>query len=240
MTMGASGSGWARGKRGLATELGLHVGSTSTAVAQQRDQRDASVSTLNIRDEPMKDQGSVSLSEKAEGKRKAEEDGGNEKETKHEDEKSHPFEGAGKFLFAGGIAGAVSRTATAPFDRLKVYLITDSSYSSSRPEASGRLSKQEAARPDGTPAKSKVQLGPTGTDALKQVVKSKDPMAVAGATSEATKRGTRNMMRAVRSIHAEGGMKGFFVGNGLNVLKILCVTVSLSLALVPRCSCSEW
>ncbi|KAF6762299.1 mitochondrial carrier [Ephemerocybe angulata] len=29
-----------------------------------------------------------------------------------------------KFLFAGGIAGAVSRTATAPFDRLKVFLIT--------------------------------------------------------------------------------------------------------------------
>ena len=31
---------------------------------------------------------------------------------------------AAKFLLAGGIAGAVSRSATAPFDRLKVYLIT--------------------------------------------------------------------------------------------------------------------
>jgi solute carrier family 25 phosphate transporter 23/24/25/41 len=29
-----------------------------------------------------------------------------------------------KFLFAGGVAGAVSRTCTAPFDRLKVFLIT--------------------------------------------------------------------------------------------------------------------
>ncbi|TFK29415.1 mitochondrial carrier [Coprinopsis marcescibilis] len=29
-----------------------------------------------------------------------------------------------KFLFAGGVAGAISRTCTAPFDRLKVFLIT--------------------------------------------------------------------------------------------------------------------
>ncbi|EMD40763.1 hypothetical protein CERSUDRAFT_111350 [Gelatoporia subvermispora B] len=31
---------------------------------------------------------------------------------------------AAKFLFAGGVAGAVSRTCTAPFDRLKIFLIT--------------------------------------------------------------------------------------------------------------------
>jgi solute carrier family 25 phosphate transporter 23/24/25/41 len=67
------------------------------------------------------------------------------------------------YLLAGGIAGAVSRTCTAPFDRLKVYLITNSS----------------------TPQK---------------------PLTLASA---------------VRSIYNHGGWKSFFVGNGLNVMKII-------------------
>jgi solute carrier family 25 phosphate transporter 23/24/25/41 len=75
------------------------------------------------------------------------------------DETSHH---AIKYLLAGGISGAVSRTCTAPFDRLKVYLITDSS--------KGR------------------------------------PLT---------------LLEAIRTIYAKGGWRGFFVGNGLNIFKIV-------------------
>ena len=67
------------------------------------------------------------------------------------------------YLLAGGIAGAVSRTCTAPFDRLKIYLITRSS----------------------------------------------------------TPQSTLTLASAIRSIYNHGGWKGFFVGNGLNVMKII-------------------
>lgn len=67
------------------------------------------------------------------------------------------------YLLAGGIAGAVSRTCTAPFDRLKVYLITHS-----------------------------------------------------GSTENPV-----TLFNAIQSIYHHGGWKSFFVGNGLNVLKII-------------------
>ncbi|KAJ3505885.1 hypothetical protein NLJ89_g7175 [Agrocybe chaxingu] len=49
-----------------------------------------------------------------------------DEDAEEEVEPQHFLEGhtALKFLFAGGIAGAVSRTFTAPFDRLKIFLIT--------------------------------------------------------------------------------------------------------------------
>ncbi|KAG8903969.1 hypothetical protein FRB99_002448 [Tulasnella sp. 403] len=80
-----------------------------------------------------------------------------------------------KFLLAGGLAGAVSRTATAPFDRLKVFLIT----------------------------RSEVPLLAKDTSATSQSI-----------------RGITVLMKAISQIYTEAGILGFWVGNGLNVVKI--------------------
>ncbi|KAI9275317.1 mitochondrial carrier domain-containing protein [Sporodiniella umbellata] len=67
-----------------------------------------------------------------------------------------------KYLAAGGLAGAVSRTCTAPFDRLKIYLITQSTQSSKS-----------------------------------------------------------TLLHGIKNIYNQGGLRGFFVGNGLNVIKVV-------------------
>jgi len=74
-------------------------------------------------------------------------------------------------LYSGGIAGAVSRTATAPIDRIKIL----------------------------------AQAAPPGAKSL-------------------------GMMSTIRAIYAEGGIKGFFRGNGANVLKIAPETASKFMA----------
>ncbi|KAI9261601.1 mitochondrial carrier domain-containing protein [Phascolomyces articulosus] len=78
-----------------------------------------------------------------------------------------------KYLAAGGIAGAVSRTCTAPFDRLKVYLITQTS---PRPSHMKSIAVNES---------------------------------------------SSSIVNAVKSIYGQGGFRAFFVGNGLNVMKII-------------------
>lgn len=92
---------------------------------------------------------------------------------------SETLNGMGYFL-AGGFAGVVSRTCTAPFDRLKVYLIAQS----------------------GQPLK-----------------KSATPTAAAAAAAAAKpKHGP--LVRAFKHIWSQGGVRAFFVGNGLNVIKV--------------------
>lgn len=120
------------------------------------------------------------------------EDAGEEEEEEEEEEDSDMIQGevALKFLLAGGIAGAVSRTATAPFDRLKIYLIT-----TARSIATEELSVQNASK---RPVEATAKLATHGMGMLKQ---------------------------AVIALYREGGgLKAFWLGNGLNCVKIFPVS----------------
>jgi len=121
-----------------------------------------------------------------------------EHETDEEEDGFHFFdEHAFKFLLAGGIAGVVSRTATAPFDRLKVYLMT------AAPEQLSGV---------GTPVK----------EAIGAVRHGGAETAVAAAASTA-QQGSRVAGRAIASLYRGGGIRAFWVGNGLNTTKIFPV-----------------
>ena len=94
-----------------------------------------------------------------------------------------------KYLLAGGVAGVVSRTATAPFDRLKVYLITASA-------------------------------ADLNLDSFKSNVAGVDD---AHSVQQIAPRRTRTLTRAITNIYGQGGVKAFWVGNGLNAAKIFPV-----------------
>ncbi|KAI5124933.1 hypothetical protein M0805_007360 [Coniferiporia weirii] len=96
-----------------------------------------------------------------------------------DEEEEHQHSTSIKFLLAGGIAGTISRTTTAPFDRLKVFLITRSS-----------------------------ELG---------------TINMAGTVAQAKQaplQGFKAIGAAIGRIYAEGGIRAFWVGNGLSVVKI--------------------
>lgn len=127
------------------------------------------------------------------------------------DDDSPIFAGSGAYLLAGGLAGAgedsdhtklfkhdielmmlastvVSRTATAPFDRLKVYLIN-------------------------TVDRSSAKLPSVGTTAA-------HPIKAAKTVAHVGEHGLGVLSHAVRDLYHQNGLRSFFVGNGLNVLKI--------------------
>ena len=95
-----------------------------------------------------------------------------------------------KFLVAGGIAGAVSRTATAPFDRLKIYLIT-------------------------------TARSPDVVEAAKSAVSGEARGNGKAAAAKAAGQGLGILREALWNLYRDGGgLRAFWVGNGLNCLKI--------------------
>ncbi|KAM7220549.1 Mitochondrial carrier domain containing protein [Rhypophila decipiens] len=90
------------------------------------------------------------------------------------------FPDPGYFL-AGAVSGGVSRTATAPLDRLKVYLLVNTKASPS-----------------------------VVTDLAKQ-----------GRPVVALRNAGGPIVEAVKSLWRTGGIRTFFAGNGLNVIKIM-------------------
>ncbi|KAI0555661.1 mitochondrial carrier domain-containing protein [Xylaria curta] len=85
------------------------------------------------------------------------------------------------YFVAGAVAGGISRTATAPLDRLKVYLLVNT--------------KSE-------------------TNAALNAAKN-------GRLFQAVKNAGRPLLAAVGDLYKSGGLRGFFAGNGLNVVKIM-------------------
>lgn len=82
------------------------------------------------------------------------------------------------YLLAGGLAGAISRSVTAPFDRLKVHLITQ-----------------------------------TEASAATRAVKELHP-------ARAFTSGLKALGNAISTLYQKGGLRTFYVGNGLNIVKI--------------------
>ncbi|GMM29886.1 Ca(2+)-binding ATP:ADP antiporter [Martiniozyma asiatica (nom. inval.)] len=91
------------------------------------------------------------------------------------------------FFLAGGISGVVSRTCTAPLDRIKVFLIARTDLSSTLLNKKSTLLHQKEEQLHKKISPQKIQ----------------SPIA-----------------RAIKTIYKQGGIKAFYVGNGLNVMKV--------------------
>ncbi|ODV95982.1 hypothetical protein PACTADRAFT_49405 [Pachysolen tannophilus NRRL Y-2460] len=92
------------------------------------------------------------------------------------------------FFLAGGLSGVISRTATAPFDRVKVFLIARTDLTS-------------------TFLHSKLEIE-NNIELLKHQ-KITEPNKIKSP-----------IIKAAKTLYRQGGIKAFYVGNGLNVLKV--------------------
>ncbi|CUM51459.1 uncharacterized protein AC631_04966 [Debaryomyces fabryi] len=112
------------------------------------------------------------------------------------------------FFLAGGLSGVVSRTCTAPFDRIKVFLIARTDLTSTVLH-----SKSEIARQIANGAASHVI-----EEARQKVIAAEKAAARQAAEHPKTIRSP--LIQAARTLWKQGGFKTFYVGNGLNVLKV--------------------
>ncbi|KAK6457317.1 mitochondrial carrier domain-containing protein [Scheffersomyces xylosifermentans] len=114
------------------------------------------------------------------------------------------------FFLAGGLSGVVSRTCTAPFDRIKVFLIARTDLSSTVLH-----SKKEIARQIANGASQKV------IDEARRNLRSVEMEAAKQAAVENHPKTIRSpIVQAARTLWKQGGFKSFYVGNGLNVMKV--------------------
>ncbi|KAH3665699.1 hypothetical protein OGAPHI_003887 [Ogataea philodendri] len=91
------------------------------------------------------------------------------------------------YFLAGGLSGVVSRTCTAPFDRVKVFLIARTDLSSTLLNNKRQLQNQIEEKLHHHVSKKKIQSP---------------------------------LIRAAKTLYKQGGVRAFYVGNGLNVLKV--------------------
>jgi solute carrier family 25 phosphate transporter 23/24/25/41 len=121
---------------------------------------------------------------------------------------SHFLSGFGYFL-AGGISGVVSRTCTAPFDRIKVFLIARTDLAStvlnSKKDIEARINQKVSA---------------TGVTRKAARILAEAEAEAAHAALQHHKTIRSPIIQAARTIWKQGGFRAFYVGNGLNIFKV--------------------
>lgn len=114
------------------------------------------------------------------------------------------------FFLAGGLSGVVSRTCTAPFDRIKVFLIARTDLSSTILHSKKELAKQVAS------GASKKAI----EDARKKLAQIELEASAHGAEPPHKRTIRSPIIQAARTLWKQGGFRAFYVGNGLNVFKV--------------------
>lgn len=113
-----------------------------------------------------------------------------------------------EFFLAGGISGVVSRTCTAPLDRIRMFLVARTDLSSTMLSSKSTIAKRIA---EGAP---KHQI--------EEAIKTAAQKSSEGHNhaSKVPKIIRSPIVQAARTLWQQGGIRTFFVGNGLNAVKV--------------------